>query len=378
MKLIHTIPTINEEAGGPSYSVVRLCESEIVQGIDLSLVALDWAPIMNAPRFLKSFPLGIGPRKLGSSPTMKKWIQAEVLNSNVDLVHNHSLWMMPNVYPGAICRASRTPLIVSPRGTLSRWAMQNGSFFKKVFWPLAQRPVLESVTCFHATAYSEYEDIRRLGFRQPVAIIPNGIDIPIVHQNEPETNRTLLFLGRIHPKKGLEMLLPAWKVLQQKFPDWQLKIIGPDNHGHQTKMQELSERLGLQRIEFCEPRYGKAKTESFVGADLFVLPTYSENFGMAVAEALAAGVPAVVTRGAPWAELEKHNAGWWVDISVEGLVVGLSNAMAKDRDELSSMGQRGRAWMASEYSWSEIGKHMLQTYEWILHGGNTPDWVLVN
>lgn len=274
MKLIHTIPTINEEAGGPSYSVVRLCESEIVQGVDLSLVALDWAPIMNAPRFLKSFPLGIGPRKLGSSPTMKKWIQAEVLNGNVDLVHNHSLWMMPNVYPGAICRASGTPLILSPRGTLSPWAMQNGSFVKKVFWPLAQRPVLESVTCFHATAYSEYEDIRRLGFRQPVAIIPNGIDMPIVHQNEPETNRTLLFLGRIHPKKGLEMLLPAWKVLQQKFPDWQLKIIGPDNHGHQSKMQALSERLGLQRIEFCEPRYGKAKTEAYVGADLFVLPTY--------------------------------------------------------------------------------------------------------
>ncbi len=378
MKLIHTIPTINEEAGGPSYSVVRLCESEIAQGIDLSLAALDWAPITNPPEFLKPFPLGIGPRKLGSSPAMRQWMQAKVATGSIDLIHNHSLWMMPNVYPGAICRATDVPLVLSPRGTLSRWAMANGSLVKKVFWPLVQRPVLESATCFHATAYSEYEDIRRLGFRQPVAIIPNGVDMPIAHQNEPEANRTLLFLGRIHPKKGLEILLPAWKFLQEKFPDWQLKIIGPDNSGYQDKMQILSQNLGLQRIEFCGPRYGQAKIQAYADADLFVLPTYSENFGMAVAESLAVGTPAVVTKGAPWAGLVQQSAGWWVDISVEALVAGLSAAMAKDRSELSCMGQNGKAWMATEYSWSEIGKRMFQTYEWVLHGGNRPDWVLVN
>lgn len=378
MKVIHTIPTINEEASGPSYSVVRLCESEIAQGADLSLAALDWAPVVNPPEFLKSFPLGGGPRKLGSSPGMRKWLQEQVHEGACDLVHNHSLWMMPNVYPGRICKASGVPLILSPRGTLSHWAMQSGSVVKKVFWPLIQRPVLKSAACFHATAYSEYEDIRRLGFRQPVAVIPNGIDMPVVNENKPATVRTLLFLGRIHPVKGLEMLLPAWKTLQSRFPDWQLKIIGPDNRGHQGRMQALSASLGLQRIEFCGPRYGEAKTQAYADADLFVLPTYSENFGMAVAESLAAGTPAVVTTGAPWAGLERQGAGWWVDVNVEALVAGLSAAMAKDRNELSRMGQNGKAWMAAEYSWPEIGKRMLQTYEWVLHGGSTPDWVLVN
>lgn len=378
MKLIHTIPTINEEASGPSYSVVRLCESEIALGADLSLAALDWAPIADPPGFLETFPLGFGPRKLGSSPAMRRWIQAEVRDRDIDLVHNHSLWMMPNVYPGPICRAAGVPLILSPRGTLSQWAMQSGSPVKKVFWPLIQRPVLESATFFHATAYSEYEDIRRLGFRQPVAVIPNGIDMPIVHENKSKTNRTLLFLGRIHPVKGLEMLLPAWKTLQSRFPEWQLKIIGPDNRGHLSKMLALAESLDLQRIEFCGPRFGEAKTQAYADADLFVLPTYSENFGMAVAEALAAGTPTVVTQGAPWAGLEQQNAGWWVDINVEALVAGLEAAMAKDRSALSCMGQNGKAWMAAEYSWSEIGKRMLQTYEWVLHGGSAPDWILVN
>ncbi len=332
--------------------------------------------MLSPPRFLKTFPLGIGPRKLGGSPVMRKWLQVQASSGNIDLIHNHSLWMMPNVYPGPISRATGVPLILSPRGTLSRWAMQSGSLVKKFFWPLVQRPVLKNTACFHATAYSEYDDIRRLGFRQPIAVIPNGIDIPMVLGNKSETGRTLLFLGRIHPVKGLDMLLPAWKILQLRFPEWRLQIVGPDNRGHQEKMQTLAQNLGLHRIEFCGPRYGEAKTQAYADADLFVLPTYSENFGMAVAEALAAGIPAVVTKGAPWAGLVEQQAGWWVDTNTEALVAGLEAAMAKNRSELSQMGQNGKTWMATEYSWTEIGKRMLQTYEWVLHGGSAPEWVL--
>ncbi len=346
-------------------------------GADVMLVALNSDKDTRPPCFLKTFPLGVGPRRLGSSPEMRRWLYDEADSGCIDIIHNHSLWMMPNVYPGMVSRAKGVPLIVAPRGTLSQWAMKNGSLVKTFFWPLVQKPALKSTACFHATSHSEYEDIRRLGFRQPVAIIPNGIDIPTVSENKP-TNRTLLFLGRIHPVKGLEMLLPAWKFLQQRFPDWQLKIIGPDNRGHENKMRIYSENLGLKRIEFCGPRYGQAKVQAYADADLFVLPTYSENFGMAVAESLAAGTPAVVTKGAPWAGLAQHGAGWWVDISVEALVVGLSTAMDKDRGELSLMGHKGKAWMSSEYAWPEISKRMLQTYEWILLGGRPPDWIMVN
>lgn len=368
---------MHNEAAGPTYSVMRLCDAELGLGADVSLVALDWGKVSNPPCFLKTFSLGLGPRKLGASPKMRRWLYEEASGGSIDIIHNHSLWMMPNVYPGRVSRVMRVPLIVSPRGTLSRWAMGSGSLVKKIFWPLVQRPALESAACFHATAYSEYEDIRRLGFRQPVAIIPNGIDIPILSEKKSAITRTLLFLGRIHPVKGLEMLLPAWKTLQHSFPDWQLKIIGPDNRGHLGKMIELSNALGLQRIEFCGPRYGEAKNQAYADADLFVLPTYSENFGMAVAEALAAGTPAVVTKGAPWAGLERQGAGWWVDINVQALTVGLGAAMSKDRNELLRMGKNGKTWMEAEYSWPEIGKRMTRTYEWMLRGGSAPDWILL-
>ncbi len=155
VRVIHTVPAIAEEASGPSYSVVRLCESLIAQGEDVTLAALDWAPLAAPPPFLKAFPLGLGPRRLGRSPAMARWLDSQAAAGKVALIRNHSLWMMPNVYPGRTASRYAIPYIVSPRGTLSAWAMQSGSSVKRLFWPLLQRPSLSAVTCFHATAQSE-------------------------------------------------------------------------------------------------------------------------------------------------------------------------------------------------------------------------------
>jgi len=196
--IVHIVPAISNEASGPSYSVVRLCESLLEEGDEVTLAALDWAPMSSRPPFLKTFPLGAGPRRLGRSPAMKKWLKERVICDSIDLLHNHSIWMMPNVYPGQIAGRFGVPLIISPRGTLSEWAMANGSSFKGWFWRLFQRSALEAASCFHATARSEYEDIRRHGFRQPVAIIPNGVDIPTLKVKHQTERRSLLFLSRIH------------------------------------------------------------------------------------------------------------------------------------------------------------------------------------
>jgi len=194
MRIIHTVPAISNEASGPSYSVVRLCESLVQQGQELTLAALDWAPISSPPAFLKTFPLGLGPRRLGRSPAMSRWLNERAGLQAVDVFHNHSLWMMPNVYPGQVARKYDIPFVVSPRGVFTEYAMAIGSKIKRVFWPLIQRPALNAVNCFHATAESEYADIRRLGFRQPVAVIPNGIDIPELMPKISINSRTLLFL----------------------------------------------------------------------------------------------------------------------------------------------------------------------------------------
>ncbi|UZR28738.1 glycosyltransferase [Methylococcus mesophilus] len=371
MRVIHVVPAITEEASGPSYSVVRLCESLIGQGQEVTLAALDLAPMQSPPSCLKAFPLGWGPPRLGRSPAMRRWLDGQVRSKSLDLLHNHGMWQMNAIYPGWAAKKSNINFVVSPRGAFSKWAMRHGTVMKKVFWPALQRPALEHTACFHATAESEYEDIRRMGFRQPVAIIPNGIDIPDLPPKKWGDFRTVLFLGRLHRVKGLDMLLPAWRAVQDRFPDWRLVIAGSDigyyrKSGYLEELYRLVQKLGLERIEFVGGLYGAEKTQAYYNADLYILPSYSENFGVTVAEALAAGTPAIVSKGAPWGGLVTQQAGWWSDVSLDALVACLEDALGRSPDELEQMGLRGRNWMETEFSWTRIGAQMADTYRWLL------------
>jgi len=215
-----------------------------------------------------------------------------------------------------------------------------------------------------------------MGFRQPVVVIPNGIDVPEYVPKPGGSMRTLLFLGRIHPKKGLEILLRAWEAVQCRFTDWRLRIVGPNERGYRDEMQRLAETLRLERMEFVNTLYGERKWQAYRDADLFVLPTRHENFGLVVAEALAAGTPAIVTKGAPWSGVESHGAGWWIDIGVDPLVACLENALSLHSEVLSEMGWKGRDWMAEEFSWERVGHRMAETYRWIINGGDRPAWVI--
>jgi glycosyltransferase involved in cell wall biosynthesis len=375
MRVIHVVPAITEEAAGPSYSVPRLCESLIGAGVDVKLAVLDWAAMPVRLPYLKTFPLGLGPRRLGVSPKMRRWLKQEVKSGRVEIIHNHSLWMMPNVYPGNAVRDSRCHLVVAPRGTLSAWALGLNALQKKIFWHLLQASALRAATCFHATAESEYEDIRRLGFRQPVCILPNGVDVPPLEQTPKSGHRQLLFLGRIHLTKGIDNLMRAWQAVEHQFLDWELHIVGPDNGGYLAAMQALAAQLRLERVVFRGPLFGEEKLRAYRAASLFVLPTHSENFGMTVADALAAGTPAIVTKGAPWCGLEKQGAGWWIDIGVDPLVACFEQALATSPECLAEMGRAGREWMLRDYSWERIGAQLSVVYRWLLEGGETPSCV---
>lgn len=380
-RIIEIVPAITEEASGPSYSVRRLSEALIEAGETVTLAALDWAPLACPPAFLRTFPLGAGPRRLGRSPSMYRWLSEQCAKGRVDVLHNHGMWQMNAIYPARAARRGPVKLIYSPRGAFSQWAMRHGSKFKRIFWPLLQAPALQQASCFHATAESEYRDIRRLGFRQPVAIIPNGIDTGDLPDRVPAPPRTLLFLGRIHVVKGLDKLLLAWRQVQTRFPDWRLVIIGSDDgyHGVSGYLETLKAEagaLGLERIEFLNACFGREKFAAYRNAELYILPSYSENFGVTVAESLAMATPAIVTKGAPWSGLVENQAGWWVDIGVEPLVVCLNEALSRSPEELAAMGRNGRDWMEREFSWDSIGHRMAATYRWLCDKTlPAPDWV---
>lgn len=377
IKVIHTIPSIINKLNGPSYSVMRLCEALIARDCELTLASLSASKHFHESGFLKYFSRGALPARLGASLQLKNWLNHQASSRACDLFHNHSLWMMPNVYPGWAAKKYGTPLITSPRGTLSPHAMGSGlRYLKMLFWEFVQKPALVPTSCFHATSMAECLDIRAQGFNQPIALIPNGIDIPPYQKLTQDQVKTVLFLGRIHPIKGLDMLLPAWKAVQDRHPDWILRIVGPDHRGYLDRVKALAKELNLSRIEFVGPVAGLEKAKELATADLFVLPSYSENFAVSVAEALAAGLPAIVTKGAPWAGLESHQAGWHIDIGVAPLIEGLDQAMSLSAGKLAEMGLKGRKWMGDEFSWEQIAFKMSETYAWLLGRRDMPEWVI--
>ena len=380
--IVHVVPSVSIVSSGPSYTVVRLCESIAAAGEEVTLATLDLGPASPQPVFARAFPRGRGGR-FGRSPALKRWLDRQVRGRLVDVVHGHGLWQMSSVYPSWAVRKGRARLVVSPRGALAPRAMRHGSRAKRLFWTTLQRPALRQAACFHATSEPEYEDIRRLGFRQPVALIPNGVDLP---PDPPGGDgRTVLFLGRLHPIKGVDVLIDAWRLVQDRFPDWRLVIAGDDmdpwtgSSGYGEALRRRVEESGAARVRFTGELRGPAKWDAYRTAALYVLPSHSESFGITVAEALAAGVPVVTTRGTPWREIEARGAGWWIDAGPAPLAASLREALAADPSTLRRMGLHGRDWMAAEFSWAAIGRRMARTYDWLRGGGAAPpEWVRTN
>lgn len=377
--ILHTVATIDVEASGPTYSVRRLCQALLEAGTPTKLAVLDWVRGSASPPYVERFPLSFGPRRLGRSAAMARWMIEQVRSGQVKILHNHGLWMMNNVYPARARRAGDARLVISPRGTVSEWAWNHHRWRKQVMWHLlGQKRAMQAADAFHATSEEECVDLRRLGFRQPVCVLPNGVDVPPLAAKPRGEGKTLLYLGRIHKIKGIDLLLRAWAAVERRFPKWRLVIAGPDDGGYLAQYRALAEELGLERVDFPGPVYGDGKLALYRAAHLYVLPTYSENFGMTVAEALAAGTPAVVSRGAPWAGLLEQRAGWWIEIGVDPLAAALEEALALPEEWLVEMGRNGRAWMEREFSWAEIGRRMALFYRWLRESGPAPAWVRVD
>ena len=244
------------------------------------------------------------------------------------------------------------------------------------FWLLTQRSNLQRADCLHATSELEYEDIRNLGFRAPVMFLPNGVRIPQLTQPKTATERRrLLYLGRVHPTKGIDRVLRSWARLQQQHVDWELRIVGPDIAGHTAELRTLAAELGLQRTTFVGTVSEEQKTIEYRSAELFVLATHHDNWAVTVAEALAHELPVVVSKAAPWSGVETHDCGWWVDGDVDSLSETLQAALERQPEQLLAMGHRGRNWLRDAFAWPVVAQQPLEVYRWLVHGGTAPNSV---
>ena len=355
MKILLATPSLMAEVGGPAYAVSSV-QSWLEQA------GVETKAFTQRAQGGSSLPL------LGNGDVF----------DGVDLVHIFGTWTPFGHRMASKARAAKIPYVICPMGMLEPWSLAQKKFKKKLGLSLYQRRDIECSSAIHATAVSEAENLRALGIKAPIAVIPHGIDLPpdlpTRHLSaQISKTRTFLFLSRIHAKKGLLELVEAFARMKDK--NWKVIIAGTDLDGYQAVVEKAVNTAQLQdRFSFVGPVYGEHKAAMFARADVFVLPTHSENFGLVIAEALAYGVPVITTTGAPWAELNTGGCGWWIPLAGDELEQALADAISRPFSVLGEMGARGRKLVEERYAWPAIIQKQIDLYNWICGEGQRPDF----
>lgn len=397
------IASLASVGGGPAVVVQKLSEQLAATGVEVTILTRSLSggepeatPLYKHVRIIRvSGVQGLGSRWQWSSAIRRAITEAHRCGA-IDVFHDFGLWLPCNHVAASVSARLGVPYICSPCGMLAPWALKHKNWKKQIAWHLYQRRDLSRASVLVATASPEREHIQKLFPNLPVALVPNGVDLPPEKQKADSINpkieiknefqlstfpisdyskgrRTLLFLGRLHPVKGLLNLVEAWAAVNRKSAAWQVVIAGPDEGGHRAELEAALRQRGIMNeFTFAGMVVGDDKWSLLNQADLFVLPSFTENFGIAIAESLAAGVPVITTRGTPWAELVSHRCGWWVDFGVEPLTLALREAMALSDEQRRAMGRRGLRLVEQHYAWPKIGQDLKTVYNWVLHGGSKP------
>lgn len=356
MKVLHVITSL-QKAAGTSVFVGELASEMCLQGNNVTIGVVD----SNSDDV---YPLNKGTSLIGID---------QVWDKRFDIVHIHALWSPILHRVSKWARRNSMPVVWSPHGMLQKWALKNKWWKKIAALVVYQWRDLAKADLLHATAESEIEDIRRIGLKNSVVLAPLGVRVANGDSIPTENltgKKTLLFVSRVQKKKGLPVLIEAWAKLPKSLrDDWVVRIVGPDQDNHTSELKAQCNRLGvLEDFSFVGPKYGNDLDAEYRSADLFVLPTHSENFGSVVIEALARSVPVICSQGAPWKELETYKCGWWSRDSVDALQKVLLTAMSLSDSERAEMGERGKKLVEEKYTWDAVCKAMVDGYKEVLNG----------
>lgn len=372
LRLAHIVPSLEDRHGGPSKSVRALADALARRGdtTDLLSTAEELPPAAptSSGATIRLFPR-VTPRWLSRSPGLA----AHLAQTDYDCLHEHSLWLLPLHYAHGAALARRIPLVISPRGMMSDWAWRHRRTRKWLANVLVHPGALRDAAGWHATSAEEAADIRALGFHQPVCVAPNGVDLPspealaaarahwLDSQPQLRGRRVALFYSRFHRKKRVRELIELWFASPRS--DWVLLVAGLPEEYSTAEIASWIPGGPADRIVVAD---GTGRPPPYAVASLFLLPSHSENFGLVVAEALAAGVPALVTDTTPWQQLPARDAGWcepWTNYGA-----ALERALAMDDAELRALGEKARSWVSREFTWDRSAALLAEFYRHLRHG----------
>lgn len=392
LKILHVIPSVGPTRGGPSHAVIAMVKALREQGVDAEIATTNdnGSDLLDVPldrcinyksvpvRFFPRFSPNIHPvREFAFSSALTKWLINSV--RNYDLVHVHAIFSYPSTAAMTIARLQGVPYIVRPLGQLCEWSLQQSSQKKQIYLKLIEQANLNNSKGLHLTSIQEQQEVSRLGLNTQTFILPHGLYVPPLmnnaHQklrqylNLPPDEIIILFLSRLHPKKGLDYLIPALgRFIHHRFT---FIIAGNGEQEYEAEIKSLIINNGIrERTHFVGFVAGETKNLFLQGADLFALTSHSENFGVAVLEAMACGVPVLVTPGVALAEtVNSHHAGIVTELNVEAITTKLENyfqnpAIAKN------MGRNGRQLVIEKYSWNQISQSLVGIYQGTGNGQN--------
>jgi glycosyltransferase involved in cell wall biosynthesis len=394
LSCLHVVPSLASTYGGPAVAVPALCEA--LTGLDVSVklcAAEDEAFAGRSVDVPASVP--VVRYGLGGNWAARRFLRGELpsvlghmaLSSMV--IHSHGVWRPESYFAARTAARLKQPHIVSSRGMLEPWALRQRYLKKKIGLMLYQRRVLENASVLHATSPEEALSQRRLGLRNPIAVIPNGVKLEVRSKDEcretvdtlwPELRgkRLLVFHSRLHRKKGLNELLSVWPQIAPRFPDWVLVVSGNDEEnfiGRYSLQPHISPETKTIYLGHVPNDIG----QQLLGrASLMALPSYTENFGNVIAESLAHGTPVLTTTNTPWESINQYDAGLCIPgNSEDDIRAALMNLCSRPEQELLRMGSNGRLWVERSYSWRSAARQLRDVYQWVLGRGPRPACVWV-